>query len=231
MKTLLIVRHAKSSWKDKDLPDKDRPLKKRGIHEAEYLGHVLLENELVPQLILTSHAVRAFDTAEIIGKICKCKKSITKVKEFYMAEPDAYFQELKELPDTVERVMVVGFNPGLEALLQIMDGKVDSLPTGSLAYLVLGIHSWAELDREISGDLVGFWRMIEEEPKAGSKAKEKSEGPEKHPKKDGKEVASPSATTTETPKKGETPMGDKKEKKGKKDKKDKKEKKGKKDKK
>ena len=225
MKTLLIVRHGKSSWKDKSLEDKERPLKKRGKKESEYVGKLLVENELVPQLILTSDAVRATETAKIIAKTAGNKEAVKLVPAFYMAEPQTYTDILCTLPDTVERVMIVGHNPGLEALLQFIDGKIESLPTGSMAYLALNIKTWSELNLESVGDLVGFWEpdlesseanqaSIEKQPKSEVKSKKKDKGEktmaDKKHKKDEKDV---------------------KDKKGKKDKKEKKDKKGKKDKK
>ena len=132
-KTLLILRHAKSSWKNEKLKDIDRPLKHRGEEDAIVIGKVLTMAELVPQVILSSPAERAKRTAELVAAEAKFKGGLTLVDSFYMGEPENYIKELKQLPDEIERVMIVGHNPGLEALLQLMDGKVNSLPTGSLA--------------------------------------------------------------------------------------------------
>ncbi|MFH1445899.1 MAG: histidine phosphatase family protein [Chloroflexota bacterium] len=161
MKTLLLMRHGKSSWKDKTLEDKQRPLKKRGQRDCEYIGHVLLENELVPQLILSSTAVRASQSAEVVSKICAIKDGINYLDSFYMGEPEEFLESLKELPDSLERVMIVAHNPGLEALMQIVDGKIDALPTASMAYLVLGLDKWADISFDSTGELIGFWKPSE----------------------------------------------------------------------
>ena len=188
MKTLLLLRHAKSSWKDKKLKDKDRPLKKKGEEGAAFIGKVLLENELVPQVILSSSALRANQTAEIVAKVCKLKDSLTVLDSFYMAEPQAYLDGLKELPDQLERAMIVGHNPGLEALLQVMDGKIEALPTGGLAYLVLSLEKWSDISIDTAGELIGFWQPAKEEitKEEVDMAKEKKDKKEKKEKKEKK---------------------------------------------
>ena len=190
-KTLLILRHAKSSWKNEKLKDIDRPLKHRGEEDAIVIGKVLTMAELVPQVILSSPAERAKRTAELVAAEAKFKGGLTLVDSFYMGEPENYIKELKQLPDEIERVMIVGHNPGLEALLQLMDGKVNSLPTGSLAYLVLDIKHWADLTKGTVGELISFWEadeidLNEMEEKMG-KDKDKKDKKDKKEKKDKKD--------------------------------------------
>ena len=191
-KTLLILRHAKSSWKNEKLKDFDRPLKRRGEESAKLIGKVLMMAELVPQVILSSPAQRAKQTVELVAEESKFKGELKFVESYYMGEPDDYITALKELPDEIERVMIVGHNPGLEALLQLLDGKVDSLPTGSLAYLVLDIKHWADLTKSTAGELISFWEPEEikleemEEKMAKDKDKDKKEKKEKKDKKDKK---------------------------------------------
>jgi len=186
-KTLLILRHAKSSWKNEKLKDFDRPLKHRGEVAANLIGKVLTMTELVPQVILSSPAKRARQTAELVAEEAGFKGEIKFVDPFYMGEPENYITALNELPDEIERVMVVGHNPGLEALLQLLDGKVDALPTGSLAYLVLNIKHWADLTKATAGDLISFWEpdeiKLEEMEEDMGKDKDKKEKKEKKEKK------------------------------------------------
>jgi len=122
-KTLLILRHAKSSWKNEKLKDFDRPLKRRGEESAKLIGKVLMMVELVPQVILSSPAQRAKQTVELVAEESKFKGELKFVESYYMGEPDDYITALKELPDEIERVMIVGHNPGLEALLQLWMGR------------------------------------------------------------------------------------------------------------
>lgn len=229
MKTLLVVRHGKSSWKDATLSDAQRPLKKRGVRQSQFIGNVLLENELVPQLILSSPAERALQTAEIIAGVSKVSKPVKLVESFYLAEPEAYIEALSKLPDSIERVMVVGHNPGLEALLQLMDGKIETLSTGSLAYLSLNLNEWSGMTLDTQGELIGFWKMdLEASHPENEKSSKQKDGHHTDDKNKDKEKKHSRNGKGEPAMKEEK---DKKDKKGKKDKKDKKDKNEKKDKK
>jgi phosphohistidine phosphatase len=157
MKTLLLMRHAKSSWKDTGLADFERPLKKRGKKDSARVAKLLAKKDLVPQLILCSSAKRAHQTAEILIDECDFQGEIEYLDSFYMAEPGIFYDILKSLPD-VDSVMLIGHNPGLETLLQLMNRQIASLPTGALAYLSLQIDSWQDLDEDTPAELVEFWR-------------------------------------------------------------------------
>ncbi len=180
MKTLLLMRHAKSSWKDTELSDIDRPLNKRGKKDAPFMGAVLKEKELVPQLILSSTAVRARQTVELVTAACNYPGETRYLDYFYLAEPAAYLRGLAEVPDDLERVMVIGHNPGLEGLLQILSGRIEALPTSTIAYLSLPVNSWRDLHEDTEGELLELLNPrqleVEEEEKKG---KEKEKGKEK----------------------------------------------------
>ncbi|BCY16759.1 MAG: histidine phosphatase family protein [Chloroflexi bacterium] len=154
MKTLLLMRHAKSSWKHPDLPDQDRPLNKRGEKDAPRMGKYLKEKELVPQVILASPAKRIKQTVDGVLEKMPFKGKVEYVDSLYLAEPTAYFSILQTIPDKIERVLIVGHNPGLEGLLQILSGQVESLPTASIAHLVLPIEHWKDLKEETRCELV-----------------------------------------------------------------------------
>lgn len=177
MKTLLLMRHAKSSWKFKDLTDHQRPLNKRGRTDAPLMGQLILDRELVPQRILCSTAVRARETAEILVDTIKFEGEVSYLDRLYMAESVDHLAVLRDLPDTVERVMVIGHNPGLETLLQELSGRIESLPTAVLAHIVLPIDHWSQLNGEASGEMVEIWRPkeIREEIEEEEKEKEKEE--------------------------------------------------------
>jgi phosphohistidine phosphatase len=157
MKTLLLMRHGKSSWKDEKLTDHERPLKKRGRKDSKRMAKVLLSNDLIPDLILSSTAVRAKETVEIIVETLEYDKKIVYSDELYMGEPQAFVNVLKALSDDYNTVVIVGHNPGLEAYIQIIDGEIEALPTAGLGQLVLVLDHWEELTFETMGDLVGFW--------------------------------------------------------------------------
>ncbi len=185
MKTLLLMRHAKSSWKDPSIPDHERPLAKRGLRDSQIIGNLIGQRELVPQRIISSSAVRAAETARIINDICHCNDKIVLSDRLYLAEADAYIAELSALTDDLERVMLVGHNPGIESLLQVLSGEIESLPTAVLAYISLPIQRWSELTAATEGTLVELWRHKElaEDIKIEQKKEEKSaKKAEKHPK-------------------------------------------------
>lgn len=152
------MRHAKSSWKESSIKDKDRPLTKRGRKDSPRMGDLLKEAELVPQLILCSPAVRTRLTAEAVAKQSGYTGEIQYFDSFYMGEADDYLKKLVKLPDEIERVMVIGHNPGLEALMQVLSEQVEALPTASIAYLSLPIDHWKDLTPETESQLNEIWR-------------------------------------------------------------------------
>ena len=188
-KTLLLMRHGKSSWKDKKIPDYERPLKKRGKAAAVEIGNILRENELIPQAILSSPALRASETAEIVAKESGFPGKVTFIDSFYMAEPDVYIDYLKSLDDSLERVMIVSHNPGLEAFMQLLDGRLEALPTGSMVYLCLNINHWSDLSFETDAELIGFWdpETELEHKKEALEKREQEMAKDKKDKKDKKE--------------------------------------------
>lgn len=158
MKTLLLMRHAKSSWKDHSLTDLNRPLKKRGHKDAARMGTLLKDRELVPQKILCSPAERARQTVTGLVEKSGFQGEVEYVTVLYMPEPGDVIAFLQGLPKETERVIVVSHNPGLESLAQILSGQVESLPTASIAYLSVPIKDWADLNMDTKCDLVDLYR-------------------------------------------------------------------------
>ena len=189
-KKIMLMRHGKSSWKDKELKDFDRPLKKKGVESSETIGKLLKASGMIPDLIFSSPAKRASETAEIVAKEINVDE-IHYVDSFYMGEPANYIQPLKELDDNVKRVLVIGHNPGLEALLQMLEGKVNVLSTGSLACLELELKQWRNLNPSTVGELTTFWDPDELDldefmEELAKKKKNKKDKKEKKDKKDQK---------------------------------------------
>jgi phosphohistidine phosphatase len=156
MKTLLLMRHGKSSWRETKHQDDDklRPLTKKGEKDAHKMCELLEENNLFPQVILTSTACRARATANVFLDHCRGEIIFIALDDLYMAEPPAILEALNVIPDRAERAMVIGHNPGLECLLQFLTGAVESLPTASVAYLELPTDSWSDLS---IGTIVEKW--------------------------------------------------------------------------
>lgn len=146
MKTLLLLRHAKSSRKFPDLSDHDRPLNHRGKRDAPRMGRLLKEKDLVPDLVISSTAIRAKDTA--IAKHRGYKGKMFMFESLYAAEPTAYLTVLRDLADNYRQVLVVGHNPGVEELIETLTGEIHNIPTCTLARIEFDIEKWSAILRE-----------------------------------------------------------------------------------
>jgi phosphohistidine phosphatase len=160
MKTLLILRHAKSSQADPSLDDHDRPLNQRGLLDAPRMGQLMLKHNLLPDLVISSTAKRARMTVQEWAKTCGYKKKITYTRDIYGAGAAAYIQCLQSV-DQAGQVMVVGHNPDLEELIILLTGRNERMPTAALAQIQLPINSWQELKAATNGKLLAVWRPKE----------------------------------------------------------------------
>ncbi len=158
MKKLLLMRHAKSSWKDSDIPDHKRPLKKRGVKDSLRMGKLLKSKKLVPDIILSSTAERSKMTAKLLAKSSKYKGKIQYLDTLYMAEPSNILKAIQKYGKDSDVVVLVGHNPGMEAFVQILTGKVECLPTASIAYITAKIDNWKDLAEEDKAKLKKLWR-------------------------------------------------------------------------
>jgi phosphohistidine phosphatase len=158
MKTLLILRHAKSSWDDPNLADHDRPLAKRGKRDAPKIGQLLREEDLVPDLVISSTAKRAWHTAQAVAEASGYPGQIDLRRELYPGTVPDYIKVLHGLPDEYQCVMIVGHNPGMSELLEALTGENPGLPTAALAQVLLPIKSWIELQETSEGKLVNLWK-------------------------------------------------------------------------
>ncbi len=163
MKTLLLLRHAKSSWDHPDLDDRERPLNKRGKRQAPEIGKLVYTENLTPDLILTSPARRARKTAQEVAKKCGYDGEIDQVADFYPGGPADYLQILSKLPEGVRRVMVIAHNPGLEEFLQMLVGQISPLSTAALAQVELPLEAWQDFNSSTRGKLVRILRPVEVE--------------------------------------------------------------------
>ncbi len=161
MKTLFLLRHAKSSWKQPEMNDHDRPLNKRGKKEAPLVGKYLKANNLVPDLILSSTARRAHDTAEAVAEESGFEGQVDFYQDLYLSEIACYLDILQSLPDTANRVLVVGHNPDLEELLTLLTDATEHMTTAALAQIILPITSWQELNEATDGRLENLWEPRE----------------------------------------------------------------------
>ena len=162
MKTLLVLRHAKSSRDDRTLDDHERPLNERGQRDAPRMGALLREYGLVPDLILSSDALRARQTAEAAAKAAHYAGEVRLDPRLYGASPADIVRVLRTVDETnASTVMIVGHNPGLEELVARLTLERQDLPTAALAQIALPVDQWRDLTVSRRGSLVGLWRPKE----------------------------------------------------------------------
>jgi phosphohistidine phosphatase len=162
VKTLLILRHAKSSWDDASLDDHERPLNARGRRDAPIMGALLRDESLLPDVLITSSAVRAQTTAQAVAEAADYTEQIVVDPLLYQASPEDVRAVLKTVPDTNARtVLIVGHNPGLEDLVEQLTGERQDLPTAALVRLALPVDQWNAFDASTRGTLVDIWRPKE----------------------------------------------------------------------
>jgi phosphohistidine phosphatase len=147
MKTLYLVRHAKSSWEYPDLEDFERPLNKRGRKSAQIMGEVLYRLKTAPDLLLSSPATRAAMTARVIaGKIRYPLDGILYTEALYLAEGKALLEIVRKTDPGVNQAMLIGHNPGLTELADHLgDRRIGNIPTCGVCCIDLEIPSWAEV--------------------------------------------------------------------------------------
>ncbi len=157
MKTLLLLRHAKSSSKHPELADHDRPLNKRGTQTVPLMGALLQDENLIPDLILCSSAVHAHITAVLVAKACNYLGKIEQTRKLYLAEPQDYIEVLRKVAEKHTDVLVVGHNPGLETLIETLTGEAIVMPTAALAHIELPLKRWGDFDLNTECKLVNVW--------------------------------------------------------------------------
>jgi phosphohistidine phosphatase len=161
MKSLLLLRHAKSSWKDSDIDDHERPLNKRGKRDAPRMGRLLREENLLPDLILTSSAKRCRKTAEQVIQASGYRGETRITSELYEANGEKLRNIVAGISDDIGRLLLIGHNPGLEELLEPLAGVYTPLTAAALAHLELPIERWSELSTDLRGKLVHLWQPRE----------------------------------------------------------------------
>ncbi len=154
-KTLLIMRHGKSSWDDPALSDHDRPLADRGKREAELMGRELKRRGLVPDVILTSTAKRARSTAKRVMRELGVDLTLIEDRRLYASTPALCLLALAEQAQG-ETVLLIGHNPTLDELVAELTAEAVSLSTASVAVIHLSLARWADLGRDVTGDLVSL---------------------------------------------------------------------------
>jgi len=155
VKELILVRHAKSSWKDPTLSDHDRPLNKRGKRDAPEMGERLAASGYDPDLIVSSSAVRALDTARsVAGKLGYPRERIAVEERLFHAGVDELLHVIWGVDDSVNRLMVFGHNPGLTDLANHLGPReILNMPTCAVLHLRFKADTWSTVG-DVPGDEV-----------------------------------------------------------------------------
>ena len=163
MKTLLLFRHAKSSWSNTVLDDHDRPLKKRGLKAAPRMGAVLRDIGLRPDHVLCSTALRAKETWKLVqaelpeGHIIP----VTHSADLYHCETSQVLTALAHVAEPAACVLIVGHNPDLETVLTQLTGESHRLPTAAFVRLTLPLDTWSDLTETTRAAIDAIWRPRE----------------------------------------------------------------------
>jgi len=164
MRRLLLLRHAKSSWQVDEQDDFDRPLNGRGRKAAPIMGDFMHRNDLSPDLILCSTALRARETLALALPFFRGEATIQLEDRLYLASAAKMLERLRNTAGQYKQVMIIAHNPGLQDLTQMLaaDGPDDALvtveskfPTAALAQIDFEVDDWSSLERE-SGTLTRF---------------------------------------------------------------------------
>lgn len=162
MKTLLLMRHAKSSHGDEGLPDHERPLNDRGRRDAPRMAARLAAAGALPDRILCSTALRAKETAGLLMEAPGFAGGLKFDSRLYHATPDEILEVVAEVGGDAGRLMVVGHNPGMEQLLRRLTEADDTMPTAAVAQVELPIAGWKDVRGAVDGQLVAFLKPKDE---------------------------------------------------------------------
>jgi phosphohistidine phosphatase len=162
VRTVILLRHGKSSWSNSTLADIDRPLAPRGERASKSIAKYMRRKRIRPALVLCSTSVRTRQTLEAIqpalGKSCR----VEFLAELYAAAERGLLERIQALPESASSVMLIGHNPGLHDLALVLASRgaelpqlKEKFPTGALATLVVQSDSWAAL-RPGDAELVDY---------------------------------------------------------------------------
>lgn len=147
MKKLYLIRHAKSDWSNSSLDDFDRPLNKRGKKNAPFMGKILRDKGIIPDLIISSPAYRARETARKIAKKLKYREEIMYNEYIYEASLKTILEIINFIEDEYDDVILVGHNPGLNMLAFYLVDFNDNLPTCGAIEIEFDCQTWREASK------------------------------------------------------------------------------------
>jgi phosphohistidine phosphatase len=155
MRTLYLLRHAKSSWKDPSQADFERPLANRGRKACESIARLIQDRGLEFDLVLCSTAIRARETIDLVTKYAKLRTELRFDERIYEATVAQLVEIVSQLENERKSVLLIGHNPGFEDLLHVFSGADHRFPTASLAKIKLKISKWSDpFDHKASVDWI-----------------------------------------------------------------------------
>lgn len=151
MKELILIRHAKSSWKDSSLDDFDRPLNKRGKKNAPFMAKRLKKKGFKPDLIISSPSLRTKLTLDYFLKEFKYKKDVNFEDSIYEAPYENLLNVIRNVPNSVNQLFLIGHNPGLNDLSDfLLGGFYENIPTSGVLKIVFYTDSWKDISKNNS---------------------------------------------------------------------------------
>lgn len=147
MKTIYLVRHAKSSWQHPGQKDYERPLLESGIERTQKVTGFLLKKGVKPGLIISSHAVRAFETARLLAKALSYpEEAIQQDRQIYLGTEDNLLNIISTLPEELDSVMMVGHNPVMTGFAQMLQARIaEDLPTSAAVGISFETDDWTRI--------------------------------------------------------------------------------------
>ena len=146
MKTLIIIRHSKSSWKDHSLSDFDRPLNKRGIKDAKKMSFELSEKIKKVDLLLSSSSKRTTQTSNYFLDSMNIRSNIFS-ENLYHSSSNLIFDWILKINNKYNKTIIVGHNPGLTNIInKLTNLKLDNLPTSGIVIIVFDVDNWENIN-------------------------------------------------------------------------------------
>lgn len=142
MKTLYLLRHAKSSWQTEGMADIERPLNGRGRETAETMGGFLKKENVTLDLVLSSPAIRARQTTDLLMTAANLSTELRFDERIYEASAQRLLEVVQQIEEGRQNVLLVGHNPGLENFLELLTGSVETMPTATLSKVILSTSNW-----------------------------------------------------------------------------------------
>ena len=150
MKRIILIRHGKSAWNNPNLSDHQRPLAERGLRDVPVMARRLQADNRLPELILSSSAVRAMQTTELLmHTLGYDSEKLIIYPSLYHASARQMLTVIKEQDDSFSTIALVGHNPGMNELIEEINPSFENLPTSGLYGIELSIRSWKETSFEL----------------------------------------------------------------------------------